>query len=357
MLRQVLADSSRLLGVAAGSVSLVREGGSRYAKVAELGAACQLGRDFSLDEGITGQVVMRRRPVALRSYRSVRAGHLPATHPAHRGAVVAVPIWWRGEVVGANVAFACRDRRFTSAEVDDLETLTQVAAAGIVRASAEDPSLARVLTDQVDREALQGGVRTSITQVGTARQATPAVTDLVLAVVRSAQRWTSHSDGARQLNVAVVYEAEMLRLLVHVEDNPQATGAGLDPLRVVDPFTRSWPELVSRTGGELTVDEVPGWGTLVRVEMPYAQTSTTHAQSSGRNPGEASPFTPREHEVLVLLRQGLTDRDVAAALVVSPRTVEKHVSALLRKTSTAGRTAAVMHAVEHGWLPAIGPYL
>jgi DNA-binding CsgD family transcriptional regulator len=349
MLRQVLADSSRLLGVAAGSVSLVREGGARYAKVAELGAACQLGRDFSLDEGITGQVVMRRRPVALRSYRSVRAGHLPPAHPAHRGAVVAVPIWWRGEVVGANVAFACRDRRFTGAEVDDLETLTQLAAAGIVRASAEDPSLARVLIEQIDREALQGGVRTSITQVGAARQATPAVTDLVLAVVRSAQRWTSRSDGARQLNVAVVYEAEMLRVLVHVEDDPLASGTGLDSLR------NSWPELVSRTGGELTVDNVAGWGTLVRVEVPYAQRSES-SEASARRAAQPSPFTTREHEVLILLRQGLTDREVAAALVVSPRTVEKHVSALLRKTSTTGRTAAVMHAVEQGWLPAIGPH-
>jgi DNA-binding CsgD family transcriptional regulator len=135
----------------------------------------------------------------------------------------------------------------------------------------------------------------------------------------------------------------VLRLLVHVEDDP--TSAGSEALDA-----RGWPELVSRSGGELSVERVPGWGTLVRVDVPYG---TVTASRSGAD-AAPSPLTPREHEVLQLLRQGLTDRDVAATLVVSPRTVEKHVSALLRKTATTGRTAAVMHAVEHGWLPPIG---
>jgi hypothetical protein len=37
--------------------------------------------------------------------------------------------------------------------------------------------------------------------------------------------------------------------------------------------------------------------------------------------------------------------------VISPKTVEKHVGALLRKTGTTSRTAAVMRALERGWLP------
>ena len=64
-----------------------------------------------------------RGPVVLRRYSDVRAGHLPTSHPASRGAVAAVPIWWRGEVLGVNVAFAGTNRRFSTSEVDRLEVV------------------------------------------------------------------------------------------------------------------------------------------------------------------------------------------------------------------------------------------
>jgi len=72
-----------------------------------------------LGEGVTGQVMDRRRPVVLASYGAVPAGHLPAGHPASRGAVAAVPIWWLGEVIGANVVFAGGRSQFTATEVDE----------------------------------------------------------------------------------------------------------------------------------------------------------------------------------------------------------------------------------------------
>src|SRR6478752_6911942 len=142
ILGQLLRHSRRLVGAMAGSVSLVDPARDRYAKMAEYGASCQLGRSFPLGEGVTGQVMDRRRPVVLASYGAVPAGHLPAGHPASRGAVAAVPIWWLGEVIGANVVFAGGRSQFTATEVDELELLTQVSAAGIVRAGARpaDPS-------------------------------------------------------------------------------------------------------------------------------------------------------------------------------------------------------------------------
>lgn len=218
LLRQLLAHSGRLLDAAAGSVSLLDPAGDHYGKLAERGASCRLGQSFPLDEGATGQVVTHRRPVVLDSYRRLRVGHLPAGHPAGSGAVAAVPIWWRGDVIGANVVFAGRSRRFSTAEVDELELLTQLAAAGIVRAV-----------------------------------------------------------GARAV-----------RPVPEVRDRPR------------------------------------------------------------------SPLTAREAEVLALLGRGLSDRQVAARLVISPKTVEKHVGAVLRKTGTAGRTAAVLSALDRGWLPGRG---
>src|SRR5664279_6458358 len=146
-LRRLLARSNDLLGAVAGSISLVDPPSQRYTKMAERGASCRLGQTFPLDEGVTGQVVARRRPVVLSSYHQVPAGHLPAGHPAGSGAVVAVPIWWRGDVIGVNVTFAGRSRRFAAGEVDGLEMLTQLAAPGIVQASATDPSLATMIRE------------------------------------------------------------------------------------------------------------------------------------------------------------------------------------------------------------------
>jgi DNA-binding NarL/FixJ family response regulator len=48
--------------------------------------------------------------------------------------------------------------------------------------------------------------------------------------------------------------------------------------------------------------------------------------------------TPREIEVLDLVSEGLSNRDIAARLYLSHRTVEKHIESLLRKTGARSRT-------------------
>jgi DNA-binding NarL/FixJ family response regulator/signal transduction histidine kinase len=57
-------------------------------------------------------------------------------------------------------------------------------------------------------------------------------------------------------------------------------------------------------------------------------------------PGDAPPLTEREHEVLGLLERGLPDREIAATLGISVKTVEKHVGSILRKTGAQNRTQA-----------------
>jgi DNA-binding NarL/FixJ family response regulator len=55
--------------------------------------------------------------------------------------------------------------------------------------------------------------------------------------------------------------------------------------------------------------------------------------------------------VLELLAEGAADKTIAEKLAISRKTVEKHVSAVLRKTGTESRTAAVMCALDREWLP------
>jgi DNA-binding CsgD family transcriptional regulator len=147
LLHRLLAHTRGLLGTVAGSVSLVDTARGRYDKIAETGVSCRLGDSFPLDEGATGQAVARRIPVLIDDYSAVRGSHLPPGHPVGRGAAAAAPLWWRGDVIGVNVAFAGRRRRFTTAEVDAFELLTQSVASAVVTVDAAEPSLACLLRE------------------------------------------------------------------------------------------------------------------------------------------------------------------------------------------------------------------
>jgi DNA-binding NarL/FixJ family response regulator len=55
--------------------------------------------------------------------------------------------------------------------------------------------------------------------------------------------------------------------------------------------------------------------------------------------------TPAEDQVLQQLLQGRNNRSIAAALVLSPRTVENHISRLLAKTGCQSRTQLLLWAL------------
>ncbi|TAF03745.1 MAG: DNA-binding response regulator [Nostocales cyanobacterium] len=59
-------------------------------------------------------------------------------------------------------------------------------------------------------------------------------------------------------------------------------------------------------------------------------------------------LTTREQEVLELLTHGLSNAEMGHQLHLSPRTVEKYVSSLLRKTLTSNRAELVRFAIKHG---------
>jgi DNA-binding NarL/FixJ family response regulator len=61
-------------------------------------------------------------------------------------------------------------------------------------------------------------------------------------------------------------------------------------------------------------------------------------------------LSPREREVLQLLAQGLTNREIARALTVSASTVKIHVEHILAKLGVSDRTQAAVRAIELGLL-------
>jgi non-specific serine/threonine protein kinase len=62
-------------------------------------------------------------------------------------------------------------------------------------------------------------------------------------------------------------------------------------------------------------------------------------------------LSPREQDVLRLLVMGRTDREIADALFISPRTAQGHVARLFDKLGVSTRTAAVAAALQSGLLP------
>jgi LuxR family transcriptional regulator, maltose regulon positive regulatory protein len=72
--------------------------------------------------------------------------------------------------------------------------------------------------------------------------------------------------------------------------------------------------------------------------------------ASGGVPSALPKVTAREREVLGLLAEGLTNRQIAERLVVSEHTVHRHVTNILRKLDLPSRSAAAAHAVRAGLL-------
>jgi DNA-binding CsgD family transcriptional regulator len=62
---------------------------------------------------------------------------------------------------------------------------------------------------------------------------------------------------------------------------------------------------------------------------------------------DAHGLTPREHEVLRLVSSGQSNRAIAAQLVLSERTVHRHVSNIFTKLGVSSRAAATAYAYEH----------
>ena len=67
-------------------------------------------------------------------------------------------------------------------------------------------------------------------------------------------------------------------------------------------------------------------------------------------PAPATPLSPRETEVLRLIAWGNTNKEIAARLDLSVKTVESHKANGMRKLGMRGRIDIVRYALLHGWL-------
>jgi RNA polymerase sigma factor (sigma-70 family) len=83
-------------------------------------------------------------------------------------------------------------------------------------------------------------------------------------------------------------------------------------------------------------------------EATRAERLLEGAIRSGNASSPLLDLTPRERDVLSLITEGLTNRQIAERLVVSEHTVHRHVTNLLRKLDLPSRTAAAALATRLG---------
>lgn len=76
--------------------------------------------------------------------------------------------------------------------------------------------------------------------------------------------------------------------------------------------------------------------------------ATQRRSFGGAPPAYPDGLTEREAEVLRLLASGLSSKEIGEALVLSVRTVERHIANLYTKTGTHGRAQATAYALAHG---------
>jgi DNA-binding NarL/FixJ family response regulator len=95
---------------------------------------------------------------------------------------------------------------------------------------------------------------------------------------------------------------------------------------------------------------VAGIEAVARGESPLHPRAARELLRSRSAPGTASSdvrLTPREVEVLALVRQGLANKQIGRRLGISERTVKAHLSSLFQRLGVADRTQAALWAQRH----------
>jgi DNA-binding NarL/FixJ family response regulator len=158
----------------------------------------------------------------------------------------------------------------------------------------------------------------------------------------AALAWITAADGR--------YEraARLLGIFERFSQEPRsrrAIGAQVAGYRHLRPYQEECVAEIRRALGETAFEATVREGTRLDVDhaLAYAlEERAEHdaAQTAGPGDGERStaPLTRRQTEVARLIGRGLTNRDIAAKLVISQRTAEGHVEQIMHRLGFASRS-------------------
>jgi DNA-binding CsgD family transcriptional regulator len=305
------------------SSELISSGAFTDANIAQAGAKLIASEYFVPDFNTFAALALRRVPVGILSHttnghpeRSTRYNELlaPAGIPFElRAAFVN-----RGRVWGAVHLARREDRRdFT---VDDAATLAAVTA---------------VIAD---------GIRTSL-RFDAAREAR-AQSAPGLVVLGPGNEIEMITPPARELLAAMESQN------AHSDETPPSA------LLALAAFARSKNGAADCEGDSVAVPTASGWVTLHaslpeggaggRVAIMLERSTTKHSTAIRL---EADGVTPREREIAALVAQGLSNPEIAKALILSPYTVQDHIKSLFEKTGVSSRQELVARIFLEDYTP------
>jgi DNA-binding CsgD family transcriptional regulator len=140
--------------------------------------------------------------------------------------------------------------------------------------------------------------------------------------------------------------------------NAGPDGTPPSPLLALAAFARSEGGLADQHGPAVAVPTSEGWVTL-HASLPEGSTGSrvaivlerTSSRQSTAIRLEADGVTPREREIATLLAQGLSNAEIAEALVLSPFTIQDHIKNLFEKTGVSSRQELVARIFLDDYIP------
>ena len=128
----------------------------------------------------------------------------------------------------------------------------------------------------------------------------------------------------------------------------RSSGAHVDETTPYSQFDDRTEELIRAAIGDRAFDEAFQAGAAYSFEQAVALALGEETERErAANPGMAGRLTRREQQIAVLIGDGLSNREIAARLVISQRTAETHVENILGKLGFSSRTQVARWVADH----------
>ena len=205
---------------------------------------------------------------------------------------------------------------------------------GIAMVGLMQAAIAQDRGDEARAAALAGEALTAFWEIGDERDAAGCLVRLACAaavlghaepaarLLGAAERWRADMGVALHPDLDAPLERALAAIRADLGDG-KASGVAAD-------------------GKDLSLGDAVAEAVALAERLPSV---TRPVATANPNPGG---LTPRELDVLRLVAAGHADREIAAALFVSRRTVTNHVASILAKLEVRSRAAAAAHAVRQG---------